>query len=95
MRTEKLPQDFYKFAWYLDRFQQLKKGLLYTVKFCSSPVLKPRGGLDVFTYRDQWSIFLGFEFRKSVFLGVLVRAVVFFGCCQTNAVFLSVLCFRK
>ena len=34
MRTEKLPQDFYKFAWYLDRFQQLKKGLLNTVEFC-------------------------------------------------------------
>ena len=37
---------------------------------CSSPILKPKaGGLDIVTYRDQWSIFLGFEFRKSVFLG--------------------------
>ena len=36
---------------------------------CSSPVLKPRGGLDIFTYGDQQSIFLGFEFRKSIFWG--------------------------
>ena len=57
--------------------------------------LKPSGGLDIFTYMDQRSIFGGFEFRKSVFFWVLVRAVVFFGGFQTNAVFLSVLHFRQ
>ena len=63
---------------------------------CSSPILKPRaGGLDIFTYRDQRSIFLGFEFGKSVFLGYWSELLYFFGGCQTNAVFLSVLRFRQ
>ena len=53
----------------------------------SSPVLKPRGGLDIFTYRDQRSIFWALNFENLYFL-VLVRAVVFFGGCQTKAVFL-------
>ena len=38
----------------------------------------PRGGLSIFTDRDQRSIFLGFEFRKSVFSWVLLTAAVFF-----------------
>ena len=29
------------------------------------------GGLNIFTDRDQQSIFVGFEFRKSVFWGYL------------------------
>ena len=45
----------------------------------------PGGGLSIFTDRDQRSIFLGFEFRKSVFFWVLLTAAVFFGlldkCC--------------
>ena len=38
----------------------------------------PGGGLGIFTDRDQLSIFLSFEFRKSVFFWVLLTAAVFF-----------------
>ena len=51
--------------------------------------MTPGGGLDIFTDRDQQSIFVSFEFRKSAFFWVLLAAAVFFGC-QINAVFLSV-----
>ena len=47
----------------------------------------PGGGLGIYTDRDQRSIFLGFEFRKSVFFWALVKAAVFFGGCQINTVF--------
>ena len=38
----------------------------------------PRGGLGIFTDRDQRSIFLGSEFQEFVFFWVLVTATVFF-----------------
>ena len=38
------------------------------------------GGLGIFTDRDQQSIFLGFEFRKSVFLGTGHSCCVFLSC---------------
>ena len=41
--------------------------------------LPPGGGLGIFTNRDRWSIFLGFQIRESIFLWVLITAVVFFG----------------
>ena len=57
--------------------------------------IPPKGGFDIFTDRDQRSIFGGFELRKSVFFWVLIIVAVFVGC-QTNAVFLSVLiCFAQ
>ena len=61
-------------------------------KFLSVQVLflKPKGGLDIFTYKDQQSVFLGFQFRKSISFWEVVRTVALEGF-QTNAVFLSAL----
>ena len=42
-------------------------------------VLSPGGRLGIFTDSDQWSIFLGFEFREPVFFWILDTAAVFFG----------------
>ena len=39
----------------------------------------PRGGLSIFTNRDQRSALLGFESRMSVFFGVLATVLYFFG----------------
>ena len=35
----------------------LFRSIVWKFLSVSSPVLKPRGGLDIFTYRDQRSIF--------------------------------------
>ena len=39
------------------------------VSVCSSPVSKPRGGLDIFTYRVQRSIFWVLNFENLYFWG--------------------------
>ena len=51
----------------------------------------PGGGLGIFTDRDQRSIFLGFEFRKSVLFGVLLTAAAFLGLLDKCCIFK---CFR-
>ena len=62
----------------------------------SSAFMKvPGGGLDIFTDRDQRSIFLGFEFQESAFFWVLLTVAVFFGlldkCCIFKcSIFLTV-----
>ena len=48
-----------------------------TFRLLVSAALSPGGGVGSFKDRDQRSIFLGFEFRKSVFFGVLVTDAVF------------------
>ena len=47
----------------------------HPVELCAAPA---RMRVGIYTDRDQRSIVLGFQFRKSVFLGVLVKAAVFF-----------------
>ena len=47
----------------------------------SSAFMKvPGGGLDIFTDRNQQSIFLGFEFQKSAFFGYCSQLLYFLGC---------------
>ena len=64
----------------------------------------PRGGLYIYTDRDQQSIDVGFEFRKSVFLWVLVEAALFFvlsnkccifKCLMSSTVFLGPILFTR
>ena len=56
---------------------------------------KPRGGLGIFTDRDQRSIVLSFKFRKSVFFWVLLTAAVFFGlldkCCILSVSYFNII----
>ena len=47
------------------------------INWCKRPFYLG-GGLGIFSDRDQRSIFLGFEFRKSVFFLVLIIGTVFF-----------------
>ena len=54
----------------------------------SSPVLKPRGGLDIFTYRDQRSISWVLNFEDLYFFFGTGQSCCIFGGCQTKAVFL-------
>ena len=66
------------------------QNLTYTLfyKKLRSDLELPGGGLGIFTDRDQRSILLGFEFRKSVIFLALLTAAVFFGlldkCCIFN-----------
>ena len=45
----------------------------------SSPVLKPRGGLDIFTYRDQRSIFWVLNFENLYFFWYWSELLYFLG----------------
>ena len=49
------------------------------------------GELSIFTDRDQRSIFLGFEFRKSVFFWVFATVAVFFGSLNKCCIFFELL----
>ena len=59
-------------------------GLLFRSNVCkflsvSSPVLKPRGGLDIFTYRDQQSIFWVLNFKNRYFFWYWSELLYFLG----------------
>ena len=45
----------------------------------SSPVLKPRGGLDIFTYRDQRSTFWVLNFENLYFFWYWLELLYFLG----------------
>ena len=57
---------------------------------CSSPVLKPRGGLDIFTYRDQQSVLGVLNFENLYFFGTGQSCCIFWGLSYKCCIFKTV-----